>query len=624
MNDDEHDYISEEPEFLEDEIESSVIEDEPSELYEEPINENGEKPKSYFRRAYEKERENKEQKESNNTKENKNSEDNDDQEQKENNPNEDDRNSEEDNQKSNNDNTEDNKKEKDEKNDEEKNNSSNNDIERNTAKNKIENLKNKAKGAKEKVDKGASDLYKLSHPLEYAKDMANDALKKGLNKVKDSAKAGLKNVGQKAVSGTGTLAKTIISNPYVLIILGICAVVLFILFLFSGASDSDSSSSSLFDANCEVFSIKTTTLTKQEFVEKADVYLSKRGAKAEALRKNLSTVYSLSIKNNINPELVVVRAVNEGFSPGDSKNNYWGMGCNNEGGYDACITYSSFTDGLIGFLENVSQYDNVLDMMSRYVSIGRYWYNPGSSSLGGCYYFPYVKEYMSEERARKIERICSSDRECLKGGVGDCEPTNEEDTLARTKSSTYAMANRREEIFGLPPDDCQTLNPNCTIYSQWDSEWAGIHLGNSSATMQSAGCAVTSIAIGLSCVDIALTVDNFSPKVLVQEMNAAGCFNDRGWISWNCSALSKIAPSLKYVSSSSIGGTASDKRAMISAYDPNKYIVITHFSNDEHYSHYVVFSKDIDNYTYEAKDPNGKLTNQKYSEIDQLIIYSYK
>ena len=71
------------------------------------------------------------------------------------------------------------------------------------------------------------------------------------------------------------------------------------------------------------------------------------------------------------------------------------MGCTNTGGLAACITYSSLEAGIKGFGNNVSKYNNLAEMMSKYAYIGKYWYNPGSWSVGGCIYFPYIKKYMS-------------------------------------------------------------------------------------------------------------------------------------------------------------------------------------------------------------------------------------
>ena len=144
---------------------------------------------------------------------------------------------------------------------------------------------------------------------------------------------------------------------------------------------------------------------------------------------NPGLVYDVSKSANVNPELVITRAMAEGNSPGISKHNYWGMGCTNTGGYDACYTYSSLQDGIKGFGNNLSKYNNLAEMMSKYAYIGKYWYNPGSWSVGGCIYFPSIKKYMSPSRQSQVTSICSKSTTCTTSG-GDCTLTTSEDQTA--------------------------------------------------------------------------------------------------------------------------------------------------------------------------------------------------
>lgn len=510
-------------------------------------------------------------------------------------------------------NTEENKKTEDKK---EKNNEANQEVARNSAKSKIENLKSKANAAKHKKDEFDDKVYRYTHPGQVLKDRATNAIKSRAKALGTKATEGIR-------KGTAALTKKLVTNPYFWIAVGILALFIFILFMFMGAPKNNNNS--YYSQNCEVFSISSTSLSKSEFVEKAGAYLSDRGASAETFRENLGLVYSLSKQNGVNPELVVVRAVNEGFSPGNSKYNYWGLGCSNTGGYDACMTFASFKEGLMYFINYVNQYDSVTSLMSRYTYIGKYWYNPGSSSLGGCYYFPYIKQYMSEERAKEVERICSSNNECTKEGGPNCVETTEEDQRAKATRSVYAMADRRQEIFGLAPYECKKEPATCTIYHQGDSRWGKIKLGRSSATMASSGCAVTSIAIGISCANVDVTVDNFDAGVFIKSLNSNNCFTDSGAIRWNCPANVGIVPSLKYISSDSVSGTAADKREKLLSYSQNNHIILTHFQNSQHpRGHYVLFSQDKNIYTYDAKDPNGSLSVQSYAEVDQIVVYEYE
>jgi hypothetical protein len=118
------------------------------------------------------------------------------------------------------------------------------------------------------------------------------------------------------------------------------------------------------------------------------------------------------------------------------------MGCTNTGGYAACKTYSSLSDGIRGFGNNVMQYPNLTRMMSRYAYIGKYWYNPGSWSIGGCKYFPYIKKYMSTSRANRVTNICNGPS-CSTSG-GSCTATIQEDQDAY---ATWQVADKMGPLF---------------------------------------------------------------------------------------------------------------------------------------------------------------------------------
>ena len=170
-----------------------------------------------------------------------------------------------------------------------------------------------------------------------------------------------------------------------------------------------------------------TSLTRSEFASLLTSYCSSHpGTVAQELCSDPTMVYDVSQSANVDPELVIARAMAEGNSPGISKHNYWGMGCTNTGGYNACITYSSVEDGIRGFGANIQQYNSLSEMMQRYAYIGKNWYNPGSWSIGGCKYFSYIREYMSESRGTFVQGVCAKTTTCDLNG-GDCTPTTGED-----------------------------------------------------------------------------------------------------------------------------------------------------------------------------------------------------
>lgn len=200
------------------------------------------------------------------------------------------------------------------------------------------------------------------------------------------------------------------------------------------------------------FSVHETTLTKEEFVTKLRAYCVNNACSASFMNvfvANAELVYDVSVASNVNPELVVIRGAKEGMSPGGNTHNYWGIGCANGKGVQACYTYSSLTDGIKGFAKVVAKYDTVSEMMSKYAYIGAVWYKPGSWSLGGCKYYEYIKKYMSASRAATVSNVCYQGPDCSSTGQAGCTPTNDEDQKAYAMYNASAMVNMRYVAFGL-------------------------------------------------------------------------------------------------------------------------------------------------------------------------------
>ena len=98
-------------------------------------------------------------------------------------------------------------------------------------------------------------------------------------------------------------------------------------------------------------------------------------------------------------------------------------------------------------------------MLNHYANIGEYWFNTSKTNnentgLGGCYYFPYLQEYLSEERKSAVAAACTEGRWCYNHGVGDCLKTTDEDQMAYTKWQVSRMVYEREAIFGVGEDAC--------------------------------------------------------------------------------------------------------------------------------------------------------------------------
>ena len=379
---------------------------------------------------------------------------------------------------------------------------------------------------------------------------------------------------------------------------------------------------------CEAMSISSTSLSKDQFVSKLESYYGNSSASYTTLfKENAGSIYDLAVNNGINPELIVVRASLEGYSPASqgysSYYNYWGIGCYNNQPLSKCISYDTFDDGVLGFINNVSSYDSLSSMMKKYTYIGDYWYNPGDSGAGGCYFYPYIKKYMSASRANEIEPYCAKGNTC---SGDECLKTNDEDQLAYSMYQVEIMASRRNSIFNITSDFCSGYSQNCTLFAQGDSRWKNIKLGNSNSTMGASGCAVTSIAIGISCSGTEIAVANFDAGKLINTLNEGACFTSSGAIMWGCSAIKKIAPNVSLYTTESLSSKSdSYKKDVINRYNTSDKFVLVHFENSAHpRGHYVVVTS-INGNEIIAKDPaGGKVSNVNIKYVDQVVVYTAK
>lgn len=203
---------------------------------------------------------------------------------------------------------------------------------------------------------------------------------------------------------------------------------------------------------CSDISLSVTSLEKQEFIDKVNAYNSSY-AGYETFKTNAGKIYDISINNNFNPEMVVIRAIAEGFSPGGSTYNFWGIGCSNNGGGKDCIGFTSFDQGVVEYINTVKKINSVslFELQKKYAYIGQYWYNPGGSGQGGCYYFPHIRKYMTEERASEVEGACAPGAAC---SGASCLATIDADQNAYTRWQIEKMLNYRLDVFGISADEC--------------------------------------------------------------------------------------------------------------------------------------------------------------------------
>ena len=338
---------------------------------------------------------------------------------------------------------------------------------------------NKAKldSAKNKLDSAKAKAYNATHPGEALKNKAKSTAKNAVKKVENKAKTAIVNLIKK--------------NPYVLLIIlgaGLFFILMIMIFAaFTGdKSDGSGGSSSASSYNTSIgttdgIPFNSTTLSKQEFKERFAAYIENHPTSYPAVSEgrqvflnNIDLIYDTAVSYNINPEIIVIRATLEGFSPGRDY-NYWGMGCTNTGGGLDCTKYDSFQEGVRVYAEKATRFSNYTEMISQYGYLGEYWYNPGSSAQGGCYYLETLKPYMSTSRYNEVYSYCSRDSYiCTKTETSNCLKTIEEDYDAYVQNHIQIAIKQRKTIFGLDPVQSYQeivysgnyiINPDDKLYS---------------------------------------------------------------------------------------------------------------------------------------------------------------
>ena len=199
----------------------------------------------------------------------------------------------------------------------------------------------------------------------------------------------------------------------------------------------------------ESIPIHETLITKANFITATEKYKASVDCtgSCNTFLNQAADIYDISKKYNVNPELVIVRAIKEGYSPGSSKNNYWGIGCVNQHP-EKCKSYSSLDEGIKNFATKtvVNESNTCAEMMSKYAYIGDYWFNPGSWSDGGCAYFSYIKPYLqsSQDRISQIESACRSGNTC---SGSSCLATDANDQLAYGQYQCIGMNQLYKKIY---------------------------------------------------------------------------------------------------------------------------------------------------------------------------------
>ncbi len=218
------------------------------------------------------------------------------------------------------------------------------------------------------------------------------------------------------------------------------------------------------EETCGAMDLHKTTLTKEQFIAGMKNY-NYKGSITDGWKlflQNAETIYDVSKKNNINPEFVVIRGILEGFNPDFDEygnrqleyNNFWGWACYNGVSASDCANFgSTFKDGVDAYCKKVyNQYTDYEDLLRSYAYLGDYWYNPGNSGVGGCYYAPYI--YPNGLPSR-VQNACDGPACYINGDPTNCTKTTSEDQLMYGKYQDRNVTELRKAIWNLSETDCK-------------------------------------------------------------------------------------------------------------------------------------------------------------------------
>lgn len=224
------------------------------------------------------------------------------------------------------------------------------------------------------------------------------------------------------------------------------------------------------------FSLVGTTLSQEEFKARMMDYYNRTGK--EGFYNNFALksdeIYTASLKNGVNPELVVVTAGTEQnwtlSSACQYTNNYWGIGITNGNGCNSGGKYGSLSEGIAAYAGTLNSYNEygsyasniksryeqrsnagcdssghglpgtLVGMQSIYSFIGTYRYNPGTAGLGGCYYLNILYG----------ENYCSSVPTCA--GRSNCSEESKTTVCEQNDYTAWQVKKKiqlRYDIFGL-------------------------------------------------------------------------------------------------------------------------------------------------------------------------------
>ena len=158
-----------------------------------------------------------------------------------------------------------------------------------------------------------------------------------------------------------------------------------------------------------------------------------------------------------------------------------------------------------------------------------------------------------------------------------------------------------------------TSTGDYTTWKQYGAPWSSITLGNSSATINNAGCLATSISMLIAKSGVATSVEGeFNPGTFVQQLNKSGGFDGRGNLQWN--VVSSAAPNFKYQGKINVANDSrKNKLASIQSLLNSGYYVVAEVKGNTG-QHWVAIDS-VNGDTVNMFDPASTSTNmwQQYN-----------
>lgn len=179
----------------------------------------------------------------------------------------------------------------------------------------------------------------------------------------------------------------------------------------------------------------------------------------------------------------------------------------------------------------------------------------------------------------------------------------------------YYNNNRKvgaSNIVSMSCSSSRVSSGNFVNWKQYDSTWGSINLGNSSNTIRSSGCLVTSIAMLISKSGVPVNVNTFNPGTFVKALNSNNGFDGNGNFYWN--TVSKISSNFIYQNKKSVLGLSKvDKLNTLKSLLDDGYYVVAEVKGNTG-QHWVAVDN-IDNGTIRMLDPASN-SNDMWSQYN--------